>query len=381
ILQEMPVPQPTLPDQVDVDVDVPQVDREVAAGGPKVEVNSIHFAGNSRIESSVLQALVAPAIGQELDLKGLQDVARKVTAYYREHGYPFARAYIPAQRMQDGRLDVEIIEGRYGQIAATSSEDAELAAEAQPFLSRIQSGEVIEGAPLERSVLILSDLPGVSVRPIIRPGQEVGTGDLEVQTSMSKKWQGLVSVDNYGNRYSGRNRVTVQGALNSALVFGDQFSAALMATDEKLYFGSVNYSLPLGTSGLRGNVGYAKSSYQLGEDFADLGAEGTAQITTIGVSYPVLRSNKANLLVTANYQYKDLEDKYTSLDIRNLKSSHSVPLGLQFDVRDNLLGGGLTYGGLTYTVGDLSLDSADLRPQDEATARTAGGFSKWNFDL
>src|SRR5690606_17985670 len=44
-------------------------------------------------------------------------------------------------------------------------------------------------------------------------------------------------------------------------------------------------------------------------------------------------------------------------------------------------GGGITYGALAWTVGDLSLDSRDLRNQDRLTAKTEGGFQKWNFDI
>lgn len=380
VLQEMPAPKTQLPGSVDLDVQIPQTDGQVAPGGPKVQVKAIQFGGNSRIESSVLQDIIAPALTQELDLKGLQDVARLVTAYYREQGYPFARAYLPAQRMQQGELNIEVIEGRYGQVYATS-DDAELPRKAEPFLASLTPGEVIETAPLERAVLILSDLPGVSTRPVIRPGQEVGTGDLEVQTNLTDKWEAQVSLDNHGNRYTGRHRLTLEGALNSALIFGDQVSAAVMATDEKLYFGNLNYAMPLGGSGLRGNVGYAKSAYELGSDFKALGAEGTAEIGTLGLSYPVLRSNNANVLLSAHYQYKDLEDKYTRLDMRNRKSSHTLPLGVQFDVRDSLLGGGITYGGLTYTAGDLSIRTRDLKEQDKQTAKTAGSFSKLNLDL
>ncbi|MCW1246005.1 ShlB/FhaC/HecB family hemolysin secretion/activation protein [Pseudomonas sp. SAICEU22] len=378
ILQELPIPQQELPQSIRLDVEAPQPVQE-KVGGAKVQLNAVHFTDNTRIDEASLQRVVAPAIGKAYDLDELREIARQVTLYYREHGYPFARAYLPAQRMANGELTIAVIEGRYGKVTAVN-DDAKLAAQAQPFLDDLQPGDVIERDRLERSILVLSDLPGVAVRPVIRPGDELGTGDLNAQVSKTKAFEGKATLDNHGNRYSGRNRLTVQGDWNSPMMLGDKLSAAVMATDEELYFGSLGYSMPLGTSGLRGNVGYAQSSYDLGEEFADLGATGTAEVSSIGLSYPLIRSNQANLLLAGQYQHKELEDKYEVLGLSFEKSSNSVPISVQFDVRDTLLGGGITYGGATLTYGDLKLDSA-LREGDRQTAQTEGRFSKVNVDL
>jgi len=379
ILQELQIPKQELPESVDIEVDVPKPAEAETDTGPKVLLQSVQFAGVTRFDEATLHALIAPAIGKEHSLRELQTLSHRITVYYRQNGYPFARAFLPAQKMIEGRLTIQVIEGRYGKVAASSA-DARLAEQAQSFLSRLRSGEVISSGPLERTVLILSDLPGVAVRPVVRPGEQVGTGDLDVRVTRTEPFAGAVSLDNYGNRYSGSYRLTAQGVWNSPFMLGDQLSAALMATDEELYFGSVGYALPLGTSGLRGDIGIAQSAYDLGEEFAALGATGTARVFSVGLSYPILRSNRANLVIAARYQYKDLVDEYERLDVRNEKSSHSVPVALQFDVRDQLFGGGITYGSLTWTVGELSLGTPGLRAQD-VNAKTEGGFGKWNLEV
>lgn len=379
ILQEMPIPKQPLPESVEIELDVPGAATTDKDAGPKVELKSLQFVGVTRFEEAVLQDLLAAAVGKEHRLGELHALSHRVTAFYRQSGYPFARAFLPAQHMTNGQLTIQVVEGRYGRVAATAK-DGDLAAQATPFLSQLQSGDVIESAPLERTVLILSDLPGVAVRPVVRPGEQVGTGDLDMRVSRTEAFDGAISLDNYGNRYSGAHRLTAQGAWNSPFMLGDQLTAAVMATDEELYFGSIGYSLPLGTSGLRGDISYAQSAYDLGEQFEKLGATGTARVTSVGASYPIVRSNKANLMIAAHYQYKDLEDKYERLDSVNEKTSHSVPIGLQFDVRDQLFGGGITYGGATWTFGRLSLDTPVLRVQDE-DAKTEGSFGKLNLDL
>lgn len=380
ILQDLQLPPQALPESLNLQLDAPPAASAGRDEGPAVALKTVRIQGASRIETAQLQALIAPAIGRSHTLASLRGLADQITRFYREQGYPFARAYVPAQRMADGELTIEVIEGRYGQVNA-ASQDAALAADAGRFLGDLRSGDVIAMDALERSVLVLSDLPGIRVRPVVRPGQAVGTGDLAVEVERTKAVEGRVSVDNHGNRYSGQHRVLLEGAWNNPFSFGDRLNAAVMATDEDLFFGNLAYSRALGTSGLRGDVGYAVSDYSLGGEFSSLQASGTARVTSAGVSYPVVRSNRANLLLTAQAQHKEMVDEYRATSTRNEKSSTVLPVALQFDLRDALLGGGITYGSLGWTHGRVSLKGDAQRLQDRLTARTDGAFNKVNLDV
>jgi hemolysin activation/secretion protein len=382
LLQEIPIPKPTLPERVDVEIDraLPEPAKD-AQGGPQVQLESIRFEGAEHVGNEALQAAIAPALGKRYDMAGLQRLAAFVTRFYRDQGFPFARAYLPEQKVTNGVLRVAVIEGRYGKVTARAEGDAKLASDAQPYLSSLQPGDVISTAALERAVLILSDQPGIDVRPVIRPGEAVGTGDLDAEVIRTRPWDLAATYDNFGNRYSGRHRATVQGALYSPFRFGDQLNAALMATDQDMYFGSLSYATPLGSSGLRGDIGYAYTDYALGEEFADLRARGRASIVSTGVSYPIIRSNRFTLLGAAHYQYKDLRDSYEALDYNSKKSVQSVVVGLRFDARDGFAGGGITYGELNWVSGSLDIKSPLDRQVDDLTARTQGGFNKFTFDI
>ena len=346
-------------------------------GGAQVELQSVSFDGHSLFTTAQLQAVLGDVVGQSLDLAGLLGLTTKITDFYHAAGYPFARAYLPPQSIGDGQLHIEIVEGRFGQVQAKG--DADLVVGAQRFLNPLQRGDVIESKRLERVSLILEDQPGIQVSPIIRPGQELGTGDLDVYVSRKQRIGGDVGVDNHGNRFSGEYRANVNLYANSPFMFGDQLQLRSILTSENLWLGSLGYSLPLGDSGLRAQVSYAHTQYELGKDFSLLDATGTAKTSTLGLSYPVLRSQKANLTLSATYQYKDLQDKQGISNSDNQKNSHSLPLSLYFDRRDSLGGGGISYGTLSWTHGRLSLDD-ELKLNDQ-NANTNGSYSKLNWDL
>lgn len=379
-LQETALPTLPLPRPVpELNLQSP-LPPETLPGGPQVTLQGVNLSGNTLFSNDVLLPLLGEVRGAAFDLAGLRGLANRITEHYRANGYPFARAVIPAQSMQDGTLRIEIVEGRYGNVQAVG--DTPLTEAAQAFLAplKLKGSDVIESRSLERIALILDDQPGIRATPIIRPGQDVGTGDLEVKIERTQAVAGEVGVDNHGNRYTGQQRARANLDLNSPFMLGDQITLRLIGTEQNLWLGSVGYNAPLGTSGLRGQLGYSHTSYQLGSDFANLDATGYARVTTAGLSYPLLRSQQANLTLSGSWQHKSLNDRQGSASTDNRKSSDAVPLTLIFDRRDNLAGGGITYGALSWTGGQLWLD-ATLRATDETSAHTEGRFSKLNFDI
>lgn len=376
--QQQQAPQPPRTGPA-IDIQTPAV-ATTAPGGAQVMLSGVSIAGASVFSEAELLAVLGEVAGQSYDLPGLRGLAERISAHYRASGYPFARAYIPPQSMTDGKLRIEVIEGRYGKVQAQGDEESFVAG-ASGFLSPLKPGEIIDSARLERATLILDDLPGIKIAPIIRPGQEVGTGDLDVRVARTPGFSGEVGVDNHGNRYTGEHRLRANVQWDSPFAFGDQLTARVLYSDEDMWLGNLGYSLPLGTSGLRGNVGYAHTYYELGKDFASLKASGTAKVTTLGVGYPIIRSQRGNLTLAASYQHKRLNDKQRLAATDDSKSSHSLPVALNFDRRDGIWGGGITYGSLSYTSGRLRLGNA-LEAADRTSGQgTRGSFDKWNLDI
>jgi len=350
----------------------------VPPGGMTVTLKQVAISGNSLIPQGELLNVLGPVVGRTFDFAGLSDLANKISNYYRSAGYPFARAYLPQQDLQQGVLHVEVLEGRYGQI--TTHGDPSLSPAAQRFLAPLRPGNVIESHELERVTLILDDQPGVRSTPVVRPGKDVGTGDLAIEVQRDHRYAGEIGIDNNGTRYTGRNRAHVSLDVDSPFTLGDQLSLQGMYTDEKMWFGSAAYAMPLGSTGLRGRIGYTRSYYALADSFAALNANGTADVGSAGLSYPLVRSQGRNITLSATLEHKRLHDRQGAIDSNSDKSSNTVPLAVNFDVRDSLLRGGITYGAVSWTYGRLSLDGA-LLETDAATARTAGHFSKLNLDL
>ncbi len=212
--------------------------------------------------------------------------------------------------------------------------------------------------------MLISDLPGVRVVPVMKPGALTGAGDLDVLVEQVQTTTASVSLDNHGSRYTGPFRVQFNGAIHRAFTVGDQLSLTGIAPAQGLWVGSINYGLPLGTDGLRAQVGVSRLHYKLREDFE--GFNGQADVRSFTLSYPVIRSRALNLSAALAYQNKALKDAGSFQTVN--KKAKVTPLTLFLDQRDALLGGGLSYGALSAVHGKVNAGVG------------AQAFTKWTLD-
>lgn len=350
-------------------------------GGVKVKVSAISIKGNSIFSEEELIAAIGETKNKDFNMSDLQEMADKITTFYYKNDYPFARAFITKQAITKGVLKIEVVEGRYGEVKI-EGEASRRSLAAGKFLKNLEQNKVIGGKELERAILLLNDQPGYKFIPVLRAGKAAGTGDLSLDMKEVKHYGGSVKIDNYGNRYMGKERATASFYINNPFTFGDQISLTSLYSTENLWYGMASYNLPLGSSGLRANIGYSNINYELGKQFKSLGQYGDVKILSAGLSYPIIRSQKTNLYVAPSYQHKWLSDSQTLFGTTNKKNSDVLPLNFNFDTRDSLLGNNaaVTYGMIGWTYGVLDLGN-NLKEIDKATAKTNGSFNKFNFDL
>jgi hemolysin activation/secretion protein len=340
-------------------------------------VKSIRIAGNTAFSAASLHALVADAEGKAATLAQLEQAAARITAYYQAHGFPLSRAIVPAQTIADGAVTIQVVEAHYGAVRLQNGSRASeglLAA----TLGRLQPGEAIAERDLDRALLLLSDVPGVGVDAVIKPGSGVGAADLEVTTSHSPATVASLVLDNAGNRYIGRARAGITAWLVNPLRRGDVFDASILSTGRGMDYARAGYEIVLGGAGTRAGAAYSRVHYRLQGEVDPLGAYGTADVASAWIKQPLVRSRQANLYAQAGYDAKRLRDRVGVTDTRNDRRLDNWTLSLNGDLRDDLAGGGVTTWNLGWTHGRTGFGDAAAQAADAASARTRGRFSTWN---
>ncbi|HEY9099084.1 MAG TPA: ShlB/FhaC/HecB family hemolysin secretion/activation protein [Thiobacillus sp.] len=316
--------------------------------GVKVKVTALNFTGNSVFPTSVLRAQVASSLGLELNFTELQALADRITDYYRKQGYPVARAYLPAQEIEHGEIEIAVIEGRYGKIHVNNQ--ARLRGDAAAVLRGVKSGEVVYQPDLERGLLLLNDLAGIDVTATLRPGEETGTTDLDMQLRDGPKISGSIDADNFGSRYAGTYHGGLTLNLNNPFAIGDQISLRAVSSGESMWFGRLGYTAPIGDYGTKLGLAYSQLRYELGKDLSPLEIQGLARITSLSVQHPLVRSRGFNLYGQFGFDLKSIEESFLGI----VTSRDELRVGSLAISGDKRLGqSALTNYGLTLSLGSI----------------------------
>ncbi len=374
-MRELEQGPPQLPPRQRLELELPDSPSgSTADDGSRVQVSSFLIEGNTAISTAELQAELADLPQRSLSLGELREGASRLTRLYRSRGYPLARAYLPAQEIDQGVVRIAVLEGRYGQVRVDKADG--IHAWALAPLHALRQGDVVRADALEHSLLLLQDTPGLSVRSTLKPGAEVGTSDLVVQVEPTPLLSGSVDLDNYGNRYTGAYRLGATVNLSNPLGIGDQLTLRALGTDEAQRYYRAAYQLPVSPWGTRLALAYSSMDYQLARDFDDLDAHGTARIASAQLLQPLVRSRDFWLSAGLEFADKRLRDKIDAFAYRKDKRARVLSAALAASAQDQWLGGGSTSATLEYSVGDLHIEDEAERQLDRSTARTEGSFAK-----
>lgn len=382
-LRMLEPPTLTLPRKPPPGVEVEVPARPAIQAGPETrfELKAFRITGATVFpESELLQDLrehFGQRIGQTVGILELREAAARITRFYAERGYPLATAYLPAQEIKDGVVEIVILEGRFGKVQLfnrSGVRDATVSA----YLEGLP-GLIVQEGGLERQLLLVYDLPGVKpARAVLSPGEAVGETDLRIELDAARAYSGTVELDNYGSRFSGTNRISAQFDLYSPTPLGDALSLRATKGDPGLEHARISYQLPVGGQGVRVGAAYSHLHYELGEDFAALGASGEADTESVSVAYPLARSRRHSAYARLGYELKSFQDR-TVVTVSD-KSSRLLTLALSGDYFDDLGAGAASAYSIGYGRGDLNIKTLDDKTADDASARKNGGFQKWSWN-
>ncbi len=367
-LPPTPVPQRSAPD---LHIARRASPSDFGPEGARVLVQSLRVTGQTRFSESQLIAIAGFQAHSMLSLADLRRMAARITQFYNQHGYFVAQAYVPAQETHGGSVTIEVIEGRYDKIGLNNQTNLSDRV-ARGVMSGLNSGDVVAAAPLERRLLLLSDIPGVDVHSTLSPGQPVGTSDLKVDLTPGRRISGDLEADNAGNRYTGTWRGGGTVNLNDPLGIGDQLSVRVLTSGEGFNYVRGSYQALLGN--VTAGVSYASLWYRLGDIFTPLHASGVEQIASVYASYPLIRSRDDNLNLLADFDYRTFRDSEDLTSSRTERRAEVVTTGLEGNHRDSIGGGGSDNYSLSASFGHLDIETPLARATDATTARSDGDY-------
>lgn len=330
-----------------------------AAGALRIQVRHFRLGGAeahpdqdldpAAIEAMLEQARLAKPEG--FGIVDLEELADQVTKYYRSRGFLVAQAYVPQQDVQDGEVEIRVLEGRLGKIVIDRGASPETAGAgySDERLARTFEGEVgqvVLKDDMERGLLLLRDYPGFDGNGLFRAGSEPGTTDLVIQPRDTKPFAATVTVDNFGLETSGRDRLRADFTWNNPTGAADRFDLTLLQTfipTNNLY-GGIGYRYPVFDAATAVGFDLSRNAYDVGGEFKALELSGVSVEGELYAERQFLRSRTGNLLGRLSFLRKDA---VTQQSDRDLTRDNLAELGLRFS-GDFVDTQGITFGELAW---------------------------------
>jgi hemolysin activation/secretion protein len=336
----------------------------------KIVVKGFELSGNTLIDSNEIQNILSNYIGKRLSFNQIQNATRDIAELYRVKWYA-ARAFLPPQEVQNGIIQIIILEGTLSAIEIDAQAVERISATyAQNIIKNAHPiGEKIQTQKLQKGLLLLSDTPGIISKSTLVSGEKAGESKVKVKLKDTNLMNGFLSYSNTGSKSTGSHQVALAVSLNSPLGIGDQINTQMMKT-KGIEYGKVSYTLPLGYSGLRVGVYGNAMNYDVIEE---TDADGSTSSLGVTSSYPIIRSRDLNLNFGLNYDHKSYKNYTSDIKVsdKTNKVLSTVLNGSYFDKY------GMSQFSTQISFGkiDLSGEASDLLA-DSTTTKTQGNYQK-----
>lgn len=321
-------------------------------------IKSFEISGNTKMSTAKIMQSIKEFENKELTFKQLQEVTQIITKLYRDKNYFVARAYLPAQNIENNnnKLQIKIIEGKYGKIKVDNKSLLSDNTIQEIFDNNSKSKGVINYDDMQKSILLVNDRAGVKVtKAQISQGDELGTSNFDIETVATPRVGGYLILDNYGSRYTGYYRAQLLTNINNLAKVGDKLTlSGLVSNGANLKNGRIAYELPLNSYGLMADIAYTRTDYSLTKEYEKLDAFGNSNVYEMGLSYPILLQTEQALFAKMKFFHKDLNDYIYNEKYEN-KFLNSIVTSLDYE-KNYYIGNypSRLFSTLDFTVGNVN---------------------------
>ncbi|WP_129778586.1 ShlB/FhaC/HecB family hemolysin secretion/activation protein [Peristeroidobacter soli] len=360
---------------------IPKAEQTTAAGGPKIDVRQYQLKGESAADAQSLQPLLAPFVGAGKTLADLEAAAKAVETELRHRGRFLAQVIVPAQRMVDGVVELQVFEGRLGEVSIDVQPDANISRSlVDSTVEPLRGNPPIERDLIDGALLRLGDLRGIAVHSVLKPGDEPGIADLAIDINRGRRYATEFEYDNGGSVYTGRDRFYANLDVFDLAGRGDVASLQAQASTGTRYIQG-SWLVPVNGLGTRIGPVAGWLDYELGTpQFEPLDARGNAYWFALQLQQPLIRSQDHNLYLQASLGERRFEDEVRALGIDSHKSVDGYgSIGLAGQVRDSYRG--LNNYSFSVASGKLGFDDAADAAFDAQSYRTAGRYTLYSVAL
>lgn len=276
----------------------------------RFDIDEVRVTGSTLLDGAEIDAVTGAFIGPGKTAEDVEKMRMAVEQRFREAGYPTVLVNIPEQSVEDGVVDLTVVEGRIRRVRITGNRYFTMGKIARD-LPIFAPGEVLYLPEAKKQLHRANMNPDLKVKPVLIPGREPGTVDVELTVTDKLPLHGSLEVNNRAS--ANTSDIRVNGVIHYDNLwqrehsFSIQCQTAPEETEEVMAL-SVSYLIhaPWNYRHLLASYGVLSDSrVAFGEGFSVKGKG-----VMVGVRYvmPLEGSETFTHNVTLGLDYKRFED-------------------------------------------------------------------------
>ena len=304
----------------------------------KFVLNHLIIQGSTIYEKKAFKGLYKKYLKKSLTLKNIYKIAQNVTNKYRNDGYILSKAIVPPQKIERGVVRIEILEGFIDQVKIEGPLRGPRAL-LNTYKKKILRSRPLRSLDLERYLLLIDDLPGVTVRSVMKPSEKNAGATTLTLILADKAFEGHLGIDNRGSKFNGpyqfSSGITANSLLGSYSRTG--FYGAVTSQTEELLFLNMYYDLPINQEGTRLLLSGSISESEPGSSLKKFEINGDSSTISMRLTHPFIRSRGKNL--TGHFGLTSRESTTKILGSLDSKDQLRIlDFGISYDFADKYRG-------------------------------------------
>lgn len=295
-------------------VKVPEYITTTAPAGAekqKLTLREVIVDGMTAYEESDLASIYQNLLGTEISLADVFGMAERLTVKYRNDGYILSQVVVPPQEIENGRIRLQVVEGYIDTVTIEGAPSERIRKALHRMADKMVAAPPLSSKKLEHYLLLMNDLPGISVRSVLSPSTtQPGAADITLLVDY-KPFDIFAQVDNRGSRFLGPLQASLAGRSNSALGRGESIDLQYVTApdgfpESELNFIALDYTETINARGTRINIGTSFTNTEPGFTISQFDVRGRSKNFHIEVTHPFIRSRSKNLFGSLRFDVNDI---------------------------------------------------------------------------
>ena len=307
-----------------------------------IMVSEIRVAQSSVFSEAELAEMIAPYTNRSISVEELHDLRHTLSEAYVERGHVNSGVVIPDQRVSDGVITLEAIEGELTEIEVQGNRRFKDAAIKRRIERYVKAPLDIND--LQASLRAIEDDPLVErVNAQLLPGEALGESHLRLGITERRPLELEVSAANDRSPNVGEDRATVGIGYRGLIGNGDVLSGHVNFTDG-VNDNLLRYHVPLTSGGATLDVLVSDQQADIVEEpFDRIDIESRLETWSLTASYPFVRGYERSLSGIFGFEHKrsestllDLPFSFSAGDVDGKARGSAIYAGVEWTRRSEM---------------------------------------------